>query len=492
MVREELAALSGVWKSYGGVAVLKAVDLSLYRGEIHALVGGNGAGKSTLMKVLAGVIAPDGGSITIKGVSYSRLTPSLAQSIGISLVPQEPQLFPHMTVAENIRIALHRPVSGDEITKTFESLGHVISNGRMAGSLSISDQQLVEIAKGVLRNSEILVVDEPTAALTEHEVGRLFTRLRALAERGFGIFYISHRLHEIAILCHRVSVLRDGAVVFEEEASLATPEQLVEYMVPGGARREHVARKKHLNDSEDTPALEVEGLSGPGFSDITLTVYPGEVVALAGPVGSGRTEVAEAILGVRPSTGTVRIDGRPYDGRSPSRGLRRRLALIPEDRQAHGCFVNASVTENITASMLERLTRLAIPRRREREIARRWGDDLHLSGCTITDAVGRLSGGNQQKVVLARNLATSPGVLILDEPSRGVDASARGDLYHSIDELSRQGMAILLISSDLEEVVLLADRVLVMRKGHIFRSLEGEDVDFERIRTAAFTATEAA
>jgi AI-2 transport system ATP-binding protein len=275
--------------------------------------------------------------------------------------------------------------------------------------------------------------------------------------------------------------------VFEEDASLATPEQLVDYMVPGGTRREHVARTKGSGNGSSHPALQLIGLTGPGFSDIDLAVYPGEVVALAGPVGSGRTEVAEAIVGVRSSTGAVLLDGEPYDDRSPMRSLARQLALIPEDRQAHGVFLSASVTENTTASMLHRITRLVLPRRRERQIANKWGSELRLSGATISDAVGRLSGGNQQKVVLARNLATEPGVLLLDEPSRGVDASARGDLYHSIDELSRQGMAILLVSSDLEEVVLLADRVLVMRTGRIFSSLEGEDVDFEKIRAAAFT-----
>jgi AI-2 transport system ATP-binding protein len=469
--------------------VLKAVDLSVARGEIHALVGGNGAGKSTLMKILCGVIAPDGGTITIKGTGYDRLTPALAQSIGISLVPQEPQLFPHMTVLENIRIALDRPITRDEVIETFESLGHGIDDDRLAETLSISDQQLVEIAKGILRNSEILVVDEPTAALTEHEVQRLFTLLRALTERGFGIFYISHRLHEIAELCHRASVLRDGAVVFEGSAKEATPEKLVEYMIPGGTKREHTARKKGRSEGNgnDKAALELRGLTGPGFADINLNVRPGEVVALAGPVGSGRTEVAEAILGVRPSTGEVLIHGEAYDSRSPKGSLSRRVALIPEDRQAHGIFLNATVTENMTASMLHRLTRLAIPRRREREVANRWASDLQLSGCAVGDEVARLSGGNQQKVVLARCLAVDPGVLVLDEPSRGVDVGARTDLYRAIDELSQQGLAILLISSDLEEVVLLADRVLVMRKGRIFASLDGEDVEFGKIRASAFT-----
>ncbi|MEA2026383.1 MAG: sugar ABC transporter ATP-binding protein, partial [Chloroflexota bacterium] len=485
--QEELAVLSGVWKSYGGVPVLKAVDLTVRPGEIHALVGGNGAGKSTLVKILAGVIGPDGGTITVNGTSHHRLTPALAHSIGISLVPQEPQLFPHMTVLENIRISIGRPVTGDEVVEAFDSLGHAIANDRMAGTLSISDQQLVEIAKGMLRKSEILVVDEPTAALTEHEVERLFKLLRALAERGLGIVYISHRLHEISELCHRVSVLRDGAVVFEEAASLATPEQLVEYMIPGGTKREHTARQKGTSDSDGHAALELRSLTGPGFTDISLTVQPGEIVALAGPVGSGRTEVAEAILGVRSSVGEVLIGGEVYSDRSPRGSLQRRLALIPEDRQAHGVFLNASVTENVTASMLQRITRVAIPRRQEREIAGKWSGELHLSGATISDAVGRLSGGNQQKVVLGRNLAIEPGVLVLDEPSRGVDVGARSDLYRTIDELSQQGMAILLVSSDLEEVVLLADRVLVMRQGRIFSSLEGEDVDFEKIRAAAFT-----
>lgn len=481
-----LVTLSGIWKSYGGVPVLRSVDLALARGEIHALVGGNGAGKSTLMKILAGVIAPDGGTITVRGSSHSRLTPALAHRIGISLVPQEPQLFPHMSVAENLSIALGRRVATDDVVQTFESLGHRIQPNRAAGTLSIADQQLVEIAKGVLRNAEVLVVDEPTAALTDREVDHLFERLRGLVQRGFGIFYISHRLHEIAAICTRVSVLRDGAIVFEGPARMTSPLQLVEYMIPdAGSRGSDMARQRVI--ATETPVLEVLNLSGPGFEAVSFDVRPGQITALAGPVGSGRTEVAEAILGIRPSTGRVRVGGEDYANRTPARGLQRGIALLPEDRQAHGVFLGARVTENITASILHQLARFRVPRRKETEIATTWAKELSLTGATVMDAAGRLSGGNQQKVAFARSLAPRPRVVILDEPSRGVDVGARADLYRSITDLAARQVGILLISSDLEEVVHLADRVLIMHGGRIITTLEGADVTFAAIRAAAFT-----
>jgi AI-2 transport system ATP-binding protein len=480
-----LAALEGIWKFYGGVAVLESVDLSVHPGEIHALVGGNGAGKSTLMKILAGVVTPDDGTITVRGTAHTHLTPALAHRIGISMVPQEPELFPNMTVLENIDIALDRRIRAREVRETFEALGHTIDNNRLAGSLSISDQQLVEIAKGVLRKADILVVDEPTAALTEHEVDRLFALLRTLRELGFGIFYISHRLHEIPALCDTVSVLRDGEVVLHEVARETTPEQLIDHMIPVGEEREGLSRSVEWKIA-DEPALDVRELTGVGFHEVSLTVRPGEVTALAGPVGSGRTELAEAIFGIRSSSGEILLNGESYDRRTPLKSLQLGLAYLPEDRHAHGIFLDALVFENISSSVLDRISRIAINRREDRELAEQWDERLKVSGATIDDIAARLSGGNQQKVVLAKYLATTPKVLILDEPSRGVDAGARADLYRTINELSADGLAILLISSDLEEVVMLADRVLVMRNGRLSATLEQEDVAFGPIRDAAF------
>lgn len=491
-----LAELQEVWKSFSGVPVLRGVSVDVRAGEIHALVGGNGAGKSTLMRVLTGAVQPDSGRIVLQGTVVRRVTPASARREGISLVPQEPALFPNLSVLENITLGLDSGAATrrEAIAAAVASLGHTIDLDQPAAALSISDQQLVEIARGVLRQCRVLVVDEPTAALTVRETAALFERLKSLAMRGLGIFYISHRLGEVFELCHRITVLRDGEVVLQAPTGEVSPDALMAAMVPAsdvGRGRGAVSTAAHAraadrSDAPVAPRLSVQGLSGQGFRDVSFSIAPGEIVGLAGVVGSGRTELAETIFGLRPGRGSVELNGRPLAPRSPRRCLEHGLAYLPEDRHAHGIFLGATVIENISASVLGRLSPLRIRRRAERDLAARLCGELRLTGANIGQLAATLSGGNQQKVALGKCLAATPRVVILDEPSRGIDAQARLDLYAAVEELAAQGMGVLLISSDFEEIVRLSQRVLVMRRGVLGPQLMGDELTLSTLADAAF------
>lgn len=485
--RQVVVEVADLWKSFGGNPVLRGVNIDVHAGEIHALVGGNGAGKSTLMKAITGLIDPDSGRIVIGGAEVKNLSPKAAHANSVYMVPQEPKLFPNLTVFENVVLALgSRKVSREDVTGVIDSLGHPIDLEQPASELSISDQQLIEIVRGILREARLLIVDEPTAALTAREVDRLFAQLRQLAASGVGIFYVSHRMSEIFELCDRVTVLRDGHMVLQDETAALSVDRLVQAMVPDAqlVQRRNSARGI---DRDGEPALTVSVLSGQGFRDISLSVYPGEVLGIAGVVGSGRTEMAETLYGLRPGDGSVHIQGAAFERRSPRRALRRGLAYVPEDRHAHGVFLFASIVENITASVLRQVsTGGMLSSRREHQLTDRYTQELSLQAGSRKRRLANLSGGNQQKVALAKALAAEPSVIVLDEPSRGVDVSAREDLYTLIDQLAADGLAVMLISSDFEEVVDLSHRVLVMRDGRIRHELVGDEISLPSVRDASF------
>jgi len=485
------AALRGIWKVFDGVPVLRGVDIDVRPGEVHALLGGNGSGKSTLMKVLSGVHLPDAGSVELDGRPVVLDGPARAHELGVYLVPQEPKIFPHLTVEENLLVGTQlEPLAARERIKRYAAeLGFDADLAEEAGGLTIANQQLLEIIRGLLRNARVLVFDEPTSTLTFREVDALFTVMRALAERGIGQFFISHRLSEVLAISQRISVLRDGVLVLSEPTGRLTTRDLIRAMLPADSRAENGSAEPTERPAVafGAPALELRGLSGEAFHNVSLRVRAGEVVGLAGLVGAGRTELAHAILGLDAHVqGEVLIQGRPAQARTLRRCQELGLVYVPEDRHAHGIFLELAYPQTITASVLAQLGRFLLSGRQERALADDYVGRLEIKVNALSQLGKTLSGGNQQKVVLAKCLASRPRVVILDEPTRGVDAKARQDVYRLVEQLTADGVAVLLISSDLEEVVQLSDRVLVMFHGGIVDELTRAQFQMERITAAAF------
>jgi rhamnose transport system ATP-binding protein len=468
-------ALVNVTKSFGAVQALQGVTLELHAGEVHALAGENGAGKSTVVKTFAGVYRPDSGQVQVDGEPVIFHGPADAQQAGVAVIYQEPTLFPDLSVAENIFMGrqprtsfgrIDRRTMHAETAKLFARLGVALNPQQPARGLSIADQQVVEIAKAISRNARVLIMDEPTAALSGHEVARLFAVTRTLQEHGCAILFISHRLEEIFELCQRVTTLRDGQWIATEPVDGLTADDLVHRMV--GRELAALYPKQDVKPGE--VALKVSRLTREGvFTDVSFEVRRGEIVALAGLVGAGRSEVARAIFGVdRWDAGEVEVDGRRLPSASPTAAMAAGLALVPEDRRQQGLVMESSIERNIGLTQLRSLRRgPLISRKVERDRARDWALRLQLKYARLTDGVGVLSGGNQQKVVLAKWLATEPTVLIVDEPTRGIDVGTKAEVHRLLSELAAQDLAVLMISSDLPEVLGMADRVLVMHEGRL-------------------------
>ncbi|MFM1652528.1 autoinducer 2 ABC transporter ATP-binding protein LsrA [Brevibacillus sp. B_LB10_24] len=493
-----LISLQGICKQFSGNAVLKGVDLKLHPGEIFALVGGNGAGKSTLMKIITGLYQPDSGTIAMHGRSVRIANPKEAHELGIYLVPQEPLIFPNMTVEENILIGMSEKTA-DLQRKLQGIMAHLSWNLRLdqvAGTLSIAEQQLVEILRGLIREAKILILDEPTSTLTFGEIASLFQTLRRLCDQSMGIFYITHRFSEIFQLAHTVAVLRDGMITAAGPVQNFTHQMLLEGLLPPQAAQPSKAADQPTapqaiepsrHTSADVPLLAVHGLSGKGFHELSFQVHHGEVFGIAGVVGAGRTELAEAIFGVAEwDRGDVLLDGASLKRRSIRQRIKDGLVYVPEDRHAHGIFSIAGISQNMTSTILHRLTRWFLPHRKEREVAQEFIGKLQINCTGERQQAGSLSGGNQQKVVLAKYLAAAPKLMILDEPTRGIDASARSDIYRIISEIRQHGMGVILISSDLEEIVQLSDRVMVMFEGKMTAMMEKPQITVDSITTAAF------
>jgi AI-2 transport system ATP-binding protein len=480
-------------KQFSGVAVLKDIDFALYPGQVHALLGGNGAGKSTLMKIIAGVESPDRGEMKVGGKQFGRLTPGQAHELGIYLVPQEPMLFPNLTVRENILFRL--PAGRDIEARLHEKMRQLecqISLQAAASTLEVADQQMVEILRGLMREAKILILDEPTASLTPGETARLFRQIRALQELGVGIVFISHKLPEIRQLASHISVMRDGAVVLHGETSQLIDEQLINAMTP--ANRHHAlsdTQKLWLalpgnrrTEPQDFPVLRVEELTGEGFIDLSFELFAGEIVGLAGLVGSGRTELAETLYGLRPVRGgRIYLENREISGDRTRSRVDRGLIYLPEDRQVSGLFLDAPIRWNTVALNEPSLWQQS---KREAAVVERYHRALGIKLNHAEQTVRTLSGGNQQKVLLARCLEANPLLLIVDEPTRGVDVAARADIYQLIKSVAAQNVAVLMISSDLDEFVGLADRVLVMHQGALNGELRQPSIGVERMMSMAF------
>jgi rhamnose transport system ATP-binding protein len=490
---EVALALWHAAKSFGAVQALIDGSVELRAGEVHALLGENGAGKSTLVKILAGVYQPDSGTLSVGGREVTLHGPAAARDAGIAVIYQEPTLFPDLTVAENMFIGRQPLRSGRRIdqgamraeaAEIFKRLGVPLDPGRIARGLSIADQQVVEIGKALSLNARVIVMDEPTAALSASEVARLFDVVRTLRAQGAAVLFISHRLEEIFTICQRVTVMRDGKHVLTDDVSNLTADDMVRAMV--GRELEKRSRGEQAEPGETV--LEVSRLTREGvFIDVSLSVRAGEVVALAGLVGSGRSEVARAVFGIdRYDAGGVKVRGKPLRKASPTGAMAAGIGFVPEDRRQQGLVMDMSVQQNVALASLGRLRQAGFIRASsERALASDWGARLAIKYGRLTDPVSMLSGGNQQKVVLAKWLSRKPAVLIVDEPTRGIDIATKAEVHHLLLQLARDGVGILMISSELPEVLLVSDRILVMREGRLAAEFTRAEATEERIIAAA-------
>jgi rhamnose transport system ATP-binding protein len=482
-----------VSKSFGAVRALQDVSLQLFAGEAHALAGENGAGKSTLIKTLAGVHRPDTGQVLLDGTPVDFHGPADARDAGIAVIYQEPTLFPDLSIAENIfmgrqpRTSLGRIDRGavhDATAALMGRLGVDLDPQRPARGLSIADQQIVEIAKALSFDARVLIMDEPTAALTGGETTRLFSVVEALRAEGAAVLFISHRLEEVFRLCQRVTTLRDGRWISSEPLDGLTEDDLVRRMV--GRDLDELYPKQQTKIGEI--ALSVRRLTREGiFRDVSFDVRRGEIVALAGLVGAGRSEVVQAVFGVdRADAGEVHVSGRKLPAGSPTAAMDTGIALVPEDRRQRGLVMEMSIERNIALTGLDKLGKGGLVRRAlENGRAADWAVRLRLKYNKLSDSVGVLSGGNQQKVVLAKWLATEPSVLIVDEPTRGIDVGTKAEVHRLLSSLAAEGLAVLMVSSDLPEVLGMADRVLVMHEGRLVAEIPRAEATEESVMAAA-------
>jgi rhamnose transport system ATP-binding protein len=485
--------LRDVTKQFGAVRALRGVHLPLYAGEVHALVGENGAGKSTLVKMLGGIHQPDSGSILVNGIETGLSSPLAARARGIAVIQQHPFLFPDLDVAENVFMGRHPRTRfgridwrrmNREVDDLLRSLGVAFSATTPVRGLSVADQQMVEIAKALSQNASVLVMDEPTASLSAREVERLFAIVRRLRDQGVALLFVSHRLDEVAELADRVTIFRDGGHVITAPASELTTDQIIRHMV---GRQLDSLYPKEIAEIGDV-ALSVHGLSRLGtFLDITFELRRGEILGLFGLVGAGRTEVARVIFGIdHAEHGTITLGGDAISIGDPTDAMNHGIAYVPEDRHAQGLILTFPIDDNITLPIIRRLSRFTLVDSAAVDaVAAEYARRLQVKSAGLDQLVSALSGGNQQKVVLGKWLATEPTVLILDEPTRGIDIGTKAEVHRIISHLATEGLAILLISSELPEVLGMADRILVMHEGRISGEFERSVADQERIMFAA-------
>jgi len=494
-----LLEMNKVQKRFGGAVALRGTDLKIRAGEIHALLGENGAGKSTMLKILAGVHVNDGGTIKLGGKDFITGSPKASIEQGIAVIYQEPSLFLDLSLAENVFIG-RQPKKGkiidwkyaqSEASRLFKELGVELDPKRQARGLSIADQQVVEIAKALSMNANIILMDEPTAALSASEVDRLMTVMKSLKAANKAVIFVSHRLDEVFAISDYITVMRDGATVSEADVKDTNLQKVIKDMVG----RELTEMFPKTENKIGSVVLEVNDLTNPAFfRNISFNVKKGEIVALAGLVGAGRSEVARAIFGVdRYESGSVKVNGQPLPAGSPVEAMARKIALVPEDRRQQGLFMIAGVNRNISMESFAKLTdRGLINFKRERELTNTWREKLSIKFNNQADPVDRLSGGNQQKTVLAKWLATEPDLLIVDEPTRGIDVATKAEVHRLVNQAASEGKAVLMISSELPEVLGMADRIIVMREGRQVAEFSRKEATQEKIIAAATTGKKSA
>ncbi|MBA7541945.1 Ribose import ATP-binding protein RbsA [subsurface metagenome] len=491
-VTEPVLKTKGITKAFSGVIVLRNVDFNIYQGEVHALIGENGAGKSTLVKILDGAFSPTYGEIFLEGQKIKISNPLVARKLGIALMHQEPQIFPDLDVTENI-FAGHTRDNGDLFInwrekrkiarELLDSLDLNIDEKAPVKGMSVADQQMIEIICALSTNAKIIIMDEPTAVLTLGEVKILFSIIEKLKEQGKAIVFISHRLDEVKIIASRITVLRDGNKVCERMVENTTRDLMVQLMV-GRTLNEQITKEE---TTVGEALLEVKNLTLPGhFKNVSIKVNRGEIVGLAGLVGAGQTEVACSIFGITPpESGKIFIKGKEEKINNPKEAIRKGLAMVPEDRLQTGLLLPLSVKHNMTLPSLGKISKLTwINFKQEDSLVEAYIKRLSIILRNTNQAVAEISGGNQQKIVLSKWLMTQPEIYILDKPTRGIDVGAKAEVYNLINALAKEGKAVLMISSELEEIVRLSDRVYVMFEGIITAVLERKELSEERIMKA--------
>lgn len=494
MTDRALLTASNISKAYAGVQALDGASFELRAGEVHALVGENGAGKSTLIKIITGAVDSDSGTIALNGEEIKHNSPLLAKSLGIAAIYQQPALFADLTVTENIALALEPPGAWRRIDwkrRRCQAVGWLAQVGAsidpeaIAGDLAMPQQQLVEIARALGANAQVLIMDEPTASLSAEETENLFRVVRQLGARGVGIIYISHRLDELPLIANRVTVLRDGRTVQTRAMSQVDRHELIRLMV--GRELSAVFPKKSVACGDTVLELRRLGCRAAGLRDVTLSVRAGEILGLAGLAGAGRTELAKTLFGITAADGgAISLRGQPVSIDSPARAIQLGIAYVPEDRRKHGVILDMAVSANITLAMLDGLSRFGfLDFQQERRIATAYTQRFAIKAQSLLAPVGTLSGGNQQKVALSRWLATNPAVLILDEPTQGIDVAAKAEIHALMGELAAQGLAILMISSELPEILAMSDRIAVMHAGSVVGILDRAEATQAKILALA-------
>jgi inositol transport system ATP-binding protein len=489
---EYLVEARGITKRYPGVVALDGVDIRIRPGSVHALMGENGAGKSTLMKIISGIIRPDEGQIFVAGQPRDFHSPRDATDAGIAMIHQELNLVPHMTIAENIWIG-REPVRFGLVShaelyrKTrvlLEQLGIDLDPERQLGTLTVANQQMVEIAKAVSYDSEVLIMDEPTSAITDKEVEHLFRIIAQLKSENKAIVYITHKMNEVFTIADDISVFRDGRMVGSDQASNLDQNKLIAMMV--GRELTHMFPKGEAKLGD--VILSVRDLTLEGvFKNVSFDLRRGEILGIAGLIGAGRTNVAETIFGFTPATsGEIQIDGKRVVVDSPKTGMDQGLALLTEDRKSTGLFLMHSVLDNMQIASIRTHTSAGFVKQSALNgICTKMRDSLRIKTPTLNEIIGNLSGGNQQKALIARCLMTNPRILILDEPTRGIDVGAKAEIHRLISDLAGQGLAIIMISSEMPEILGMSDRIMVMHEGHVSGFLDRDEATQEKIMQLA-------
>jgi AI-2 transport system ATP-binding protein len=484
-----MLSIRDIHKSFGSNEVLRGITIDVYPGEVLALIGGNGAGKSTLVKSVMGVYKPEAGCIYINGEALEFSKPAVSLNKGVYLVPQEPMLFPNMTVEQNVlmgfrgkRAALH-----EKLVALMNQLGWKFNLVRNARTLSIAEQQLVEILRGLLREARVLILDEPTSALTFDEVDALFKIIENLKQKKISVVYITHRLNEVFMIATHIALMKDGLITLYGKVGDFTREMLVKGLLPDDYTERKPEARKTRAASGVRPVFELRRYSGYGFEDVSFTIYEGEALGLAGVVGAGRTELAMTIFGRDAvKSGKALLGGEDITGFKTWDIIKKGVNYVCEDRFLNGIFRITSLSCNITSSCLRNMSLFFLNFASEQKLAGKYASDFRIKAISIAQEIGSLSGGNQQKAVIARTLSTNPRLVILDEPTRGIDAGARNDIYAIVNELKARNVAVLLISSDIEEIVELSDRVITMFQGRVKAEFKGEEITQDAIMSASF------
>ena len=493
MSEEYVLELEHIRKEYPGVVALKDVTLQLRKGEVLGLIGENGAGKSTLIKCCSGAVIPTSGKIKVNGKEFDRMTPQLAAENGIAIIYQEFNNVGELSAAENLflgrpirnGIMIDRKAMEAEAAKAFAQLQIKIDPRELVKNLSVGYQQMIEIAKAIQQNAKVLIMDEPSAPLTSNEVENMFKVVELLRTQGVSIIYISHRLEEIFRLSDRIEVIRDGEYVTTLITPEATVDELIRLMVGREMTQKYPPRKDCID--EKNVVLELKNVTGNGDHNMSLKVHAGEVLGLGGLVGAGRTELAEVIFGAKPKeSGQILLHGREINPKSPREAIDLGIALVPEDRKRHGALLTNSIKNNINMPIYERISKASvIDSGKEKKTAEKYRKEIQIKCPTINQLVKNLSGGNQQKVILGKWLAADSTLIIFDEPTRGIDVGAKFEIYKLINDLVESGRSVLMISSEMEELIGMSDRIIVLAEGQMTGELEKEEFNADTIMAYA-------